>query len=61
MVFHVKLWHLLAAALFLAEMVTQTLRNLLYLHTDLTGDLIGVVLASSALALFLWVFLARRT
>ena len=34
MVFHVKLWHLLAAALLLAEMVTQTLRNLLYLHKD---------------------------
>ena len=38
MVFHVKLWHLLAAALLLAEMVTQTLRNLLYLHKNLTGD-----------------------
>jgi hypothetical protein len=61
MVFQVKLWHLLAKALLLVEMVTQTLRNILYLHTDLTGDLIGVVLASSALALFLWVFLARRT
>lgn len=60
MVFHVKLWHLLAAALLLAEMVTQTLRNLLYLHTDLTGDLIGIALGASALTLFLWQFLARR-
>ena len=50
MVFHVKLWHLLAAALLLAEMVTQTLRNILYLHVDLTGDLIGIAMASSALA-----------
>ena len=60
MVFHVKLWHVLAAALLLAEMVTQTLRNLLYLHTDLTGDLIGIAMDTSALALFLWQFLARR-
>jgi hypothetical protein len=60
MVFHVKLWHLLAAALLLAEMVTQTLRNLLYLHTDLTGDLIGIAMAASAFALFLWGYLARR-
>ena len=60
MVFHVKLWHLLAAALLLAEMVTQTLRNLLYLHTDLTGDLIGIAMGTSALALFLWQFLARQ-
>jgi hypothetical protein len=42
-------------------MVTQTLRNFLYLHTDLTGGLIGIALSSSALALFLWVFLTRRT
>jgi hypothetical protein len=61
MVFHVKLWHLLAAALLLAEMVTETLRNILYLHTDLTGDLIGIAMGTSALALFLWQFLARRT
>jgi hypothetical protein len=60
MVFQVKLWHLLAAALLLAEMVTQTLRNILYLHVDLTGDLIGIVMGTSALALFLWQFLARR-
>jgi hypothetical protein len=60
MVFDVKLWHLLAAALLLAEMATQTLRNLLYLHTDLTGDLIGIAMAASAFALFLWVYLARR-
>lgn len=60
MTFHVKLWHLLAAALLLAEMVTQTLRNILYLHVSLTGDLIGIAMASSALALFLWNFLARR-
>jgi hypothetical protein len=60
MVFQVKLWHLLAAALLLAEMVTQTLRNLLYLHTDLTGDLVGIAMGTSALTLFLWQFLARR-
>jgi hypothetical protein len=60
MTFHVKLWHLLAVALLLAEMVTLALRNLLYLHTDLTGDLIGVAMASAALAVFLWQFLARR-
>jgi len=60
MVFHVKLWHLLAAALFLAEMVTQTLRNILYLHTDLTGDLIGIAMGTSALGLFLWQFFTRR-
>ena len=60
MVFHVKVWHLLAAALLLAEMVTQTLRNLVYLHTDLTGDLIGIAMGTSALILFLWQFLARR-
>jgi hypothetical protein len=60
MTFHVKLWHVLATALLLAEMVTLTLRNILYLHTDLTGDLIGTALASLALALFIWVFLARR-
>jgi|GEM_PF-2668245 len=59
MVFHVKLWHLLAAALLLAEMVTQTLRNILYLHVELTGDLIGVVMGTSVLALFLWQFFAR--
>jgi hypothetical protein len=41
-------------------MVTQTLRNILYLHVDLTGDLIGIAMASSALALFLWQFLARQ-
>ena len=60
MVFQVKLWHLLAAALLLAEMVTQTLRNILYLHVDPTGDLIGIAMGTSALALFLWQFLARR-
>jgi hypothetical protein len=60
MVFHVKLWHLLAAALLLAEMVTQTLRNLLYLHKDPTGDLIGIAVGTSALALFLWQVVARR-
>jgi hypothetical protein len=60
MTFHVKLWRVLATALLLAEMVTQTLRNLLYLHVNLTGDLIGIAMASSALALFLWNFLARR-
>lgn len=60
MVFQVKLWHLLAAALLLAEMVTQTLRNLLYLHTDLTGDLVGIAMGTSVLTLFLWHFLARR-
>jgi len=60
MVFQVKLWHLLAAALLLAEMVTQTLRNILYLHVSRTGDLIGIVMGTSALALFLWQFLARR-
>jgi len=61
MTFHVKLWHLLVTALLLAEMVTQTLRNILYLHVDLTGDLIGIAMGASALALFLWQFLARRT
>jgi hypothetical protein len=60
MTFHVKLWHLLAVALLLAEMVTLALRNLLYLHTDLTGDLVGVAMAGAALAVFLWQFLARR-
>ena len=60
MVFQVKLWHLLAAALLLAEMVTQTLRNLLYLHTDLTGDLVGIAMGTLVLTLFLWHFLARR-
>ena len=61
MTFHVKLWHLLVTALLLVEMVAQTLRNFLYLHTDLTGGLIGIALSSSALALFLWVFLTRRS
>ena len=61
MVFQVKLWHLLAAALLLAEMVSQALRNLVYLHKDLTADLIGIAMGASALALFLWQFLARRT
>ena len=60
MTFHVKLWHVLATALLLAEMLTQMLRNLFYLHTDLTGDLVGIALASSALILFIWQFLARR-
>lgn len=60
MTFRVKLWHLLATALLLAEMVTLTLRNILYLHGDLTGDLIGTALASAALILFLWQFLVRR-
>jgi hypothetical protein len=60
MTFHVKPWHLLAAALLLAEMVTQTVRNLFYLHVDLTGDLIGIAMATSALILFTWNFRARR-
>jgi len=60
MTFHVKLWHVLATALLLAEMLTQMLRNLFYLHTDLTGDLVDIALASSALILFIWQFLARR-
>jgi hypothetical protein len=60
MTFHVKLWHVLATALLLAEMLTQMLRNLFYLHTDLTGDLVGIALASSALILFIWQFLAHR-
>jgi hypothetical protein len=60
MIFHVKFWHVLATALLLAEMLTQTLRNLFYLHADLTGDLIGIALATSALTLFLWQFLVRR-
>ena len=59
MVFHVKLWHLLAAALLLAALVPPPLRPLLSLHKDLTGDLIGIALGTSALALFLWQFLAR--
>jgi len=60
MTFHVKFWHVLATALLLAEMLTQMLRNIFYLHADPTGDLIGIALATSALTLFLWQFLVRR-